>query len=79
MAKRKSIDKLDGFDNIPPEYPNYYVVLRSGRRVSPSNHYTKDDAQQEKMYWENILRKYPDGTRMTIVECKNPSFKSTKK
>ncbi|MHA2183128.1 MAG: hypothetical protein ACXAAH_17045 [Promethearchaeota archaeon] len=73
--KRKSIDKVSGFDNIPPEYEHYYVVLRSGRRVSPSNHHTSNEAHMEKEYWVNILRKWPDGTKMEIVECKNPNFK----
>jgi hypothetical protein len=75
MAKRKSIDKVDGFDNIPPEYKHYYVVLRSGRRVSPSNHFTRDTANEERDYWSDILRVWPDGTRMSIVQCDNPKFK----
>lgn len=75
MAKKKFIDKVEGFDDIPPEHERYYVVLRSGRRVSSDNHHTYDSADAEKQYWVNILYQYPDGTRMEIVTCKNPNYK----
>lgn len=79
MAKRKSIDKIEDMDNVSPEFPNYYVVLRSGRRVSPTNHTDRLQADHEKNYWIGILQKWPDGTRMEVVTCKNPSFKVKKK
>lgn len=76
QTKRKFMDKVMGCDNIPEEYKKYYVVLRSGRRVSDTNHTSYDDADYEKAYWDNILRRHPDGTTMSIVECDNPSFKT---
>ena len=51
------------------------MVLRDNRRVSDSNHTTTDSATVEMKYWEGIIERNPDGTRMSIIECDNPNFK----
>lgn len=34
-----------------------YVVTRDGRRVSHTNHLTKDDALEESAYWTRVIHK----------------------
>lgn len=65
------IDKVEGIRDIPSNYNKYFVVLRSGRRVSDRNHLTENEAQREKSYWSEILRRWPDGTRVEIYTAKN--------
>lgn len=69
------IDKVEGIKEIPSNYSKYYVVLRDGRRVSEANHLTEDEANTEKKYWDNILSKWPDGTKMEIHTCQNMNYK----
>lgn len=69
------IDKVEGIRDIPSNYSKYYVVLRSGRRVSDTNHLTEDEARTEKEYWNNILQQWPDGTKLEIYTCSNVNFK----
>ena len=79
MAKPKKvkyIDKVLNCDNVPESCKTYFVALRSNRRVSDKNHVTLAEAQMEKTYWESILFNYPDGTKMSILECKNPKYTS---
>lgn len=47
-----------------------FAVYRSGIRVSDSVYPSDRDplALGEKRYWENILKRYPDGTKMSIRE-----------
>ncbi len=45
-----------------------YAVFRSGVRVSDSVYDSKFSAQREHDYWVNILRRWPDGTKMEIRE-----------
>ena len=49
-----------------------FAVYRSGIRVSDSVYPSERDilALNEKKYWENILRKFPDGTKMAIREIR---------
>lgn len=46
-----------------------FAVFRSGVRVSDSTYIDKKDnlAIQEKKYWERILSKFPDGTKVDIL------------
>lgn len=43
-----------------------FVVLRNGVRVSDSEYDSKIDAQREYDYWANILRRWPDGSKLEI-------------
>ena len=49
-----------------------FAVYRSGIRVSDSVYPSERDilAVSEKKYWDNILRKWPDGTKMAIREIR---------
>ncbi len=45
-----------------------YVVTRSGLRVSELDHQTKEDAQIEYNHWKGIVARWPDGSKVKIVE-----------
>jgi hypothetical protein len=47
-----------------------FVVLRNGFRVSNSEYETADMAQREYDYWANILRRWPDNSKLEIKEIK---------
>jgi hypothetical protein len=49
--------------------PTLWAAFRSGIRVSDAVYYTKNDPSliKEKEYWDNILRRHPDGTVMDIM------------
>ena len=53
--------------NSPEEV--LYAVFRSGIRVSESVYSHKKDplAEIEKSYWEMILYRFPDGTKIEIL------------
>ncbi len=48
--------------------PKRYVVIRSGIRVSELEYDNVDDAAQEVGHWQQILNKWPDGTKITVEE-----------
>ncbi len=56
--------------NVSEQNERLFAVFRSGVRVSDSVYPSERDplALNEKRYWENIIRNYPDGTKMTIRE-----------
>jgi len=45
-----------------------YVVKRNGIPVSESEFPTKEEALTEYNHWKNILSRWPDGSRLEIVE-----------
>lgn len=45
-----------------------YVVTRSGLRVSELEYQTKEEAQVEYDHWKGIVRRWPDGTKIEVVE-----------
>ena len=44
-----------------------YVVIRSGARVSDEEYTTKEDAQPEYETWKRVVNRWPDGTKVEIV------------
>jgi len=46
-----------------------FVVTRGGIRVSDAEYLSSDDpyAVAEKSFWQRVVQKYPDGTRVEIV------------
>jgi hypothetical protein len=50
-----------------------YIVLRDGSRVSERTHRTKLDAEVERDYWQDIVRKWPDGS---VIRIETIFFKS---
>ena len=45
-----------------------YAVFRSGIRVSDSEYDSKLSARSEYEYWQKLLKRWPDGTKMDIRE-----------
>ena len=44
-----------------------YVVMRNGARVSDEEYTNKDDAMSEYDHWNRILTRWPDGSKLEIV------------
>ena len=65
------IDRVEGIRGIDSRFKKYFVVLRDNRRVSSDNHVDYSSAKKEEEYWVNIIRKFPHGSKLKIVECKN--------
>lgn len=47
-----------------------YVILRDGRRVSDLEYTSKDEARTEYEHWSSIIKRWPDGSKIEIVETK---------
>ena len=47
-----------------------YVILRDGRRVSDLEYGSKVEAKTEYEHWSSILNRWPDGSKIEIVEVK---------
>lgn len=45
-----------------------YVVLRGGVRVSDDEFDSPELAESERLHWEKVVSKWPDGTKVTVVE-----------
>lgn len=45
-----------------------YVVTRSGLRVSEMEYQNKNDAQIEYDHWVKIINRWPDGSKIEVVE-----------
>jgi len=52
-----------------------FVVLRNGARVSDEDYPSKDAAQQEYDYWNRIVTKWPDGSKLEIVNLSKKNSK----
>ena len=44
--------------------PTVYVVTRDGRRVSHSNHETREAAMEEARWWTNVIHKVINGRKV---------------
>lgn len=47
-----------------------YVVLRNGTRVSDSEYTNKEEAKSEYDHWNKVITRWPDGSKLEIVEMK---------
>jgi len=43
-----------------------FIVLRDGVRVSDDIHSTEVEAEKEAGFWREIIRRWPDGTKVII-------------
>ena len=48
-----------------------YRVLRSGTQVSDMIHDTMESAEHEKKHWDNIITRWPDGSKISVEEVRN--------
>lgn len=44
-----------------------YVVMRNGARVSDEEYSSKDAAKSEYEHWNRIISRWPDGSKLEIV------------
>jgi hypothetical protein len=47
-----------------------FAVIRNGLRVSELDYLTKDEAKVEYDHWSSIIKRWPDGSKLEIVEVK---------
>jgi len=46
---------------------NRFVVMRNGSRVSDEEYSLKEDAQAEYDHWHRVVTRWPDGSKLEIV------------
>jgi hypothetical protein len=47
---------------------NKFVVIRNGVRVSDLEHASVEEAQSEYDHWHKVITRWPDGSKLEIVE-----------
>lgn len=47
-----------------------YAVIRNGMRVSDLDYLSKDEAKSEYDHWNKVITRWPDGSKLEIVEVK---------
>lgn len=47
-----------------------YIVIRNGHRVSDAEYESKNDAFNEYDYWMRVISRWPDKSKIEIVELK---------
>jgi hypothetical protein len=52
-----------------------YAVFRNGFRVSESEYDSKLDANREMDYWQNIIKRNPDGSRLEIRQLNSRNYR----
>lgn len=57
-------------NNTVSEKQTKYVVIRNGSRVSDLEYSNKAEAKGEYDHWKNIITRWPDGSKLEIVEVK---------
>jgi hypothetical protein len=57
-------------NNISMERQSKYVVIRNGLRVSDLEYSNKEEAKVEYDHWKNIITRWPDGSKLEILEAK---------
>ena len=57
-------------NNITIERQVKYAVIRNGSRVSDLEYTNKEEAKTEYDHWNNIVKRWPDGSKLEIVESK---------
>lgn len=57
-------------NNTTSERQSKYVVIRNGLRVSDLEYSNKDEAKVEYDHWKNIITRWPDGSKLEIIETK---------
>lgn len=47
-----------------------YAVIRNGMRVSDLEYTSKGEAKSEYDHWHKVITRWPDGSKLEIVEVK---------
>lgn len=61
---------LNKTKTVKTEEQTKYVVIRNGLRVSDLEYSSKDDAKSEYDHWNKVITRWPDGSKLEIVEMK---------
>jgi hypothetical protein len=54
------------------DQPYVYVVTRDGRRVSHTNHQTRESAIEESKYWTRVIHRADPRSMIRIVHTDKP-------
>lgn len=52
------------------ERQSKYIVVRNGMRVSDLEYTNKEEAKSEYDHWNKVISRWPDGSKIEIVEMK---------
>jgi hypothetical protein len=55
---------------ISNERQSKYAVIRNGMRVSDLEYLSRDEAKSEYDHWNKVITRWPDGSKLEIVEVK---------
>lgn len=55
---------------IMAERQSKYIVVRNGTRVSDLEYTSRDEAKSEYDHWNKVITRWPDGSKLEIVETK---------
>ena len=55
---------------ISNERQSKYAVIRNGMRVSDLDYLSKDEAKSEYDQWNKVITRWPEGSKLEIVEVK---------
>jgi len=59
--------KIKKNENTTTEPLPCFVVLRNGARVSDEEYTTRDEAKSEFEHWNKVIKRWPDGSKLEIV------------
>ena len=52
------------------ERQSKYIVVRNGMRVSDLEYTNREEAKSEYDHWNKVITRWPDGSKLEIVEVK---------
>lgn len=64
--KKLNNDNLNDTKLLIEDETMRYVVKRNGIRVSEEVHSVYEEAETELKYWTEIIKRWPDGSKLTI-------------
>lgn len=67
QTKVKKSNAVTKSPSLNIESVDRFVVMRNGARVSDEEYSLKEDAQAEYDHWFRVLKRWPDGSKLEIV------------
>ena len=62
-------------NSVPVDKQSKFVVIRNGLRVSDLEYINKDEAKVEYDHWKKIITRWPDGSKLEIVNVNKKNYK----
>lgn len=72
---KKTTKRDNSVDSNVATEQKFYVVTRSGLRVSELVYTNKNDAKTEFDHWIGIIKRWPDGSKIELVEYNETKHK----